>query len=211
MSRNSEQDLPNPKLNLPIAASERPQIDQEDLVLIERCLLDDEEAFRMLMNKYSRPVYNLALQYVRTVDPAEDIVQETFFKVWRNLRKFDAQKRFSPWLFELARNTALDYIKKRKIPVFSDFDTDLEEDSRTFEENIPDPEPLPPEIFEQALIQARLQSALENIKPDERTVLLLHYKEDLTFEEIASVMGKPMNTVKSWHRRALIDLRKRLL
>jgi len=189
-------------------AIEQPKIDysaQTDEQLVALCKKGDELAFQDLMNRYVGQVFNFLRQYTRGSEDTEDIAQDTFFKAWRHIKKFETGRQFRPWLFTIARNTALDFIKKRKAVNFSDLDD--AETEISFADTLADPEPLPPEIFENAELANILSANLKLLHPDHVAVLTLHYREDMTFDEIAIVMNRPMNTVKSWHRRAVERLR----
>ena len=181
---------------------------ESDERLAELCKKEDDAAFQELMRRHMSHIYNFSRQYVRTAEDAEDIAQDTFFKVWKNARTFKKGRAFKPWLFTIARNTALDFIKKKKAVVFSDLD-DTENDL-SFSDTLEDKEPSAHDLFESVENAAIIAEILEEIHPEHRSVLMLHYREEMTFDEIAVVVGKPMNTVKSWHRRALIKLRELL-
>lgn len=194
---------------MPTNRGETPYADvshMSDEALAEACRERDGSALEELMKRYMRQIFNFSRQYARTSEDAEDIAQDTFYKVWKYIGHYSAGKQFRPWIFTIARNTALDYIKKKRASAFSDLD-DTENDL-AFADTLEDPEPLPSDIFEQSAVAAKLTEALKHIHPDHRVVLLLHYQDGMTFDEIASVVRKPMNTVKSWHRRALIRLRE---
>jgi RNA polymerase sigma-70 factor, ECF subfamily len=165
----------------------------------------------LILKQYLKPVYNYAFRIVRDGSEAEDITQEVFVKVWKNLGKFDQEKNFKTWLFAIARNTTFDYLRKRKNIVFSELNSKTEENEKSFEENLVDMEPLPDEIFMRKELGKELESALSKIRPDFREIILLHYTEKLTFEEISGIVDKPLNTVKSHHLRALSALRKLLI
>lgn len=190
--------------NSPFRATAR-----SDEELAELCRKRDESAFAELMRRYLRQIYAFAYQYGRSPEDTEDIVQDTFYKTWKYIDKYAAGKQFRPWLYTIARNTALDFLKKKKSAPFSDLDDD--ENDLQFADTIEDESPLQPEIFETAAYVSQLQFALQDLHPDHRAVLMLHYKDDMTFEEIATVVGKPMNTIKSWHRRALLKLRTKFV
>ncbi len=178
---------------------------QNEEALIRASQEGVETAFRELMLKYIEAIYNFAKQYSKTEDDAEDITQDTFFKAWKHLKNFDAEKPLKPWLYAIARNTALDHIKRRRSSAFSELDgndTELQ-----FSDTLEDEEPLADEEFEKREIAEEVSEALKTLDPDHRAVMEMHYREDLTFNEIAEVMKKPMNTVKSWHRRALGRIR----
>ncbi len=175
-----------------------------DEILAKESAEGDDASFQELMRRFLTPVFNFSRQYVRTISEAEDIAQDTFLKVWKNIKKFKPDQKFKPWIFTIARNTALDHIRKKKAVPFSGMEDEQ------FSETLEDLEPIADELFEKAENVAKISSALEILRPEYRSVLMLHYAEDLTFEEISVVMNCPMNTVKSWHRRALEILRNHL-
>lgn len=156
-----------------------------------------------------KPVYNYICRIIYDKNDAEDITQEAFVKAWRNIKKFDQEKNFKTWIFTIARNTAIDYLRKRKEIPFSKLQDP--DDEENFDEKITDIEPLPDEIFGRKELSRDLERALAEIRPDFREILILHYSENMTFQEISEVVGKPLNTVKSQHRRALSGLRKILM
>ena len=171
----------------------------------------------LIINQYLKPVYNFVFRIVNDKNEVEDITAEVFVKVWKNLEKIthpnpslitgEGLPNLKPWIFTIARNTTIDYLRKRKNIVFSE----LGDDQKIFEESIVDVEPLPDEIFNKKELARELENALSKIRPDFREIILLHYTEELTFEQISEIIGKPLNTVKSHHLRALSALRKFLL
>ena len=183
-------------------------IHMTDEQLIEATKNGDESAFKELMDRYIDAIYGFALQYSRNEEDAEDIAQDAFFKAWKNVKRFKKGLRFKPWLYAITRNTALDHLKKKRPTRFSDLDDEATDTA--FADTLPDLEPLPPAIFESAEIARELENAMEALHPEHRTVLILHYREGMTFEEIAVTMKKPMNTVKSWHHRAIQRVRPAL-
>lgn len=165
-----------------------------------------------ILNEYLKSVYNYAYRIAGNKNDAEDITQETFIKIWKNFKKINENKNLKAWIFAIARNTIIDHLRKRKNISFSQLDEqDNEDEKNYFSENIADVEPLPDEIFERKELKEELKEALAKIRPDFREIILLHYVEDLTFEEIAKIVEKPLNTVKSHHRRSLSEIRKLLL
>lgn len=181
---------------------------QSDEDLAERSRKHDEVAYEELVRRYMKPIFNFARQYSKTSEDAEDITQDTFLKVWKYIGRYGKGRAFKPWLYTIARNTALDLIKKKKAIVFTELDDDLSE--MRFADTIEDTAPLQYEIFENALLAGRLAETMAVLHPEHRAILVMHYREKMTFDEIALVVGKPMNTVKSWHRRALLKLREHL-
>ncbi|MFA6554652.1 MAG: RNA polymerase sigma factor [Candidatus Paceibacterota bacterium] len=181
-------------------------MNKTDEQLAELCRKQDHQAFQELMNRYLRPIFNFNRQYARAIEDVDDITQDTFFKVWKYIGKFKQGMTFRPWLYTIARNTALDHIKKKKAVSFSELDDN--ENNLSFAETIEDIEPSQIEILENDILSKNLSGKLESLHPDYQAVITLRYNEEMTFEEIAVVVNRPMNTVKSWHRRALIQLQK---
>jgi RNA polymerase sigma factor (sigma-70 family) len=165
----------------------------------------DDRSLEQLITRHFNPLLKFSLKFVSTIDEAEDIVQDTFLKFWRHIDRFRSGNKFRPWIYTIARNTALDHLKRRRSMVFSQLD-DIKNDI-PFTETIADNEPIPSMIHENMQLANDLDNAFTNLPLDHRVVLVLHYHEDMTFQEISGAMKIPMNTVKSWHRRALFRLR----
>lgn len=183
-------------------------MEKDDKTLIVDSVEGDDEALAELVRRYVKPVYNFVYRFAgNNKEEAEDIAQETFFKMWRNLKKYRAGENFKTWLFTIARNTAYDHLRKKKNFVFSDFDTE----DTLFEDTISDAEPLADEVFTLAESKEFLAKAMSELSPQFREVLLLHYDHELTFDEIGKILDEPLNTVKSRHRRAIESLREILL
>ena len=168
----------------------------------------EPEAFRVLINRYASPLYNFTARLTNKND-APDIVQEIFIKAWKNIERFNPLKAsFKTWIFTIARNTTTDFLRKKKNLLFSNIKKDENEDINSFTENIPDDDLLPDEALQKLQDSQFLNKILEKLRPDYREILVLHYQEEMTFEEIGEILGKPLNTVKSQHRRAIMELRK---
>ncbi len=183
----------------------------EDLVAVYLAR-GNEDVFAELVKRHLSGVYSFALGLVGQEFAAEDITQEVFLKAWKNIRRYDSTlSKFKTWLLRIARNTCIDYLRKRKSIPFSELASPYADDgadtAALFAERIPDPDPLPDEILAQAESAEAVVRAVEQLSPRQREVLTLHYTEHLTFEEIGHVLGQPTNTVKSRHHRALAALR----
>ncbi len=176
-----------------------------DEELVKEYLAGDETALRSLIERYLKPIYNFVYRYVGDEGSAEDITQDTFVKAWKHLKEFDQERKFKTWIFTIAKNTALNWIKKKKPALLSEFEN--WEGENELSESITDPSPLPEKLFERSELSVILSSALNELNPNHRAVLLMHYKDDFTFQEISESLEKPLHTVKSQHRRALIKLR----
>ncbi len=177
--------------------------------LMEAYLDGDEKALQVLIKNNLGQVYNFVRRMVKTEHDAEDIAQESFVKVWKKSGTYKRGSRFLPWLFSIARNTALDFLKKKKEFVFSQFEGN---DGHNFlEAGLADIEPLPDEVFSRAGLAEQMETALSQIALEQKEVILLRHTSNMTFEEIGDVVGRPLNTVKSQYRRGLEVLREILV
>ena len=182
-----------------------------DKELIEDYFDGNHRAFEDIVNRYSQLVYRFSFRLLNNQEEARDITQETFIKVWKNLKKFDTDKNLKVWIFIIAKRTVIDYARKRKMISFSDMNdqnTDSDSAVEDFGQSIADNELLPDEIFEKEENALLVRQTLEKLSLENRTIVLLRNGEEMTFEEIAEVLDKPMNTVKSQYRRTLIELKK---
>lgn len=179
----------------------------EDEKLVTLYLEGNQSAFEILVKRYTASIYNFVGQFVGYGANAEDIVQETFIKVWKSLKKFDKSKKFKPWLYRIARNTAFDYLRKHKIE-FSLEVLDEKEDSQDY--FFPDSKPNP---FEQIVLSQSRQAIFDFVRQLPAiyaVVLKLYYLEEFSLPEISGILAEPIDTVKSRHRRALLKLEKLL-
>lgn len=180
-----------------------------DKELVMRARGGDDGAFAELVHAYLDMVYAFLARYMNDEAMAEDATQETFVKAWRALNRFDADRPLKPWLLRIARNAANDALRKRRALPFSWLRRENDEGDETgIEDTIADDAPLPEELFARREAVDILERALAALPERDRAVLLLRYADGLSFEEISAIMDAPANTVKSWHRRALLRLRK---
>jgi len=163
----------------------------------------DEQAFAELVRNYTAQIYNFAYRLCGNVQAAEDITQETFIKVWKNLKKYDSNQSFRAWIFTIARNTTTDHLRKKTSVPFSNLDYE----DRSFDETIAADDEKAEEHFGKIESAEHFKILVEQLPPENITVLTLYYQNDLTFDEIGRVLGKSINTVKSQHLRALSRLR----
>ncbi len=176
-----------------------------DEKLVSDYLAGDEESLEIIIKHYLKPIYGFVFRYAGNQADAEDIAQNVFVKMWRQLKKFDTKKNFKVWLFTIAKNTALDFLKKKKAVPFSAFED--KEGNNFLANTLADPAPLPQEIFERQELGQLLNSAIKKLPLAYQEVLSLHYQNQLTFQEIAEILSEPLNTVKSRHHRGVIMLR----
>lgn len=178
----------------------------KDKSLIKHYLEGEEKALEILLEQYLKPILNFVYRLVGNTNDAEDITQEVFLKVWKNIKKYHHKSSFKTWIFSIARNTAIDHLRKKKLLIFSDFES--EDGPNAISENIASKDDLPAEVLKKAEKKKFLDEALLKLPHDHREVLLLHYVNDLTFKQIGEILKKPLDTVKSRHHRAILALKK---
>jgi len=186
----------------------RDDVEITDAALVAAHISGDGTAFARLTERYTPRIYRFTYRMVGQPQDAEDITQETFVKVWRYSKRYRSNERFQAWIFKIARNTAIDWMRKRKQLVFSDFES--AEGDNVLMLTTRDPEPLPDALVAKAQDAALLERVIQKLPAPQREVLLLHYHEYLSFNEIGHILDKPLDTVKSRHYRALLLLKKLL-
>jgi RNA polymerase sigma-70 factor, ECF subfamily len=183
---------------------------ETDSALVASFLRGDGESFAALVDRHMPMVYKFAYRYTGNADATNDIVQDVFIKVWKNIKKFDQQKNFKTWLLTITKNTALDAIKRKKAVLFSAIEDDGENDLGAFLAPYVENPDLPDRLIDRKYAKEELDRALGTLTPSYRSVLMLRYADDMKFREIAAALQEPIDTIKSKHRRALIALRKAL-
>lgn len=173
---------------------------RDDQQLVVDFLGGDDASFEQLVQKYLSHLYNFVFQFTHDQHITEDLVQETFIKAWKHMKRFDQKRSFKTWIFTIAKNTTFDYFKKRKSIPFSSF---VDEEGKSTLEIVDEDTLLPDEIVEKAEKVEDLERALEKVPELYRALLVLAYREDFSLKEIAHILGEPYNTIKSRHQRAI--------
>jgi RNA polymerase sigma-70 factor (ECF subfamily) len=177
-----------------------------DEQLIANYLAGDEKSLEVLYSRYLKPIYSFVYRYAGSASDAEDVTQEVFVRVWHSLKRFNQKKSFKTWIFSIAKNAAVDHLKKKKTIPFSEFD--MEDDGNLIADTLADPSPLPQELLGKAGMAQMLNSAIEKLSPKYRMVLFLRYNDHFNFREIAEALGEPLPTITARHRRALVKLKE---
>jgi len=144
------------------------------------------------------------------LDEIDDIVQEVFVKVWKNIKKYNHKQSFKTWLFTIARNTAIDYLRKKSPLSLDGMIEGLMEDERHAPFEPADTRPMAWEVVQQHEQAERIGAALVSIPAEYREAVVLRFQEGLALDEIATVTGAPLGTVKSRLYRGLNMLMSRL-
>lgn len=178
-----------------------------DEQLVKDFLTGDEKSLELLVNKYLKPLYNFTYQLTRNKEASEDIVQDVFVKVWKNMSKFDTKKKFSTWIFAIAKNTAYDFLKKKKTIPFSAF---AGEDGNNILECIEDETILRSQELMQNMDNVKdVQKFVASLPAKVQIILSLYHDQGFSLKEIAEILSSSPNTIKSKYRRAILWLRKK--
>jgi RNA polymerase sigma-70 factor (ECF subfamily) len=177
----------------------------EELRLIRRVQAGNAEAFEDLVRAHEKTVYNLALRMTGHPQDAEDMAQEAFWKAYRSLGEFRGESKFSVWLYRIASNVCLDFLRSRsrKPTVSLSVEDDEGEEGQL---DIADESQSPELLMERGLTRDAVRRGLDTLPPDYRQILLLREIQGLSYDEIAAVLEIEVGTVKSRIFRA----RKRL-
>ena len=182
---------------------------QSDEQLANRFLAGEIAAFEELVRRYSRPIFTFAYRMLGSQADADDLAQDVFVQVYKSLPQARADLPFKPWLYVIARNKCLDFVKRKRPLLFADVDGD-DEDGGGIAARVQDDQPLPDELAERADLQRLLHEAVAALPVKYRQVVALRYAADLSFAEIAAALSLPENTVKTHFHRAKALLRTRL-
>ncbi len=172
---------------------------QSDYRLMERVKAGDLVAFNQIVDKYKDRLMNVIFRMVQGTEEAEDIVQETFLRVYQHRDSFDFRHCFSTWLYTIALNLARNELRKRKRFKFFDiFDMQGKEGEIAVEMELP------------SNLPQVLEKALESLPEKYKTAFVLRDIQELPYEEVAQIMNIPLGTVKSRVNRARAILRDKL-
>ena len=158
-------------------------------------------AFEQLLYAYEKRIFNYILRLIQHKEDAEDITQETFLKVYKNLHKFDQNKNFKTWLYTIATNTTYDWLRRKKTRRELFVIDDPESNFETIDEF---------DAYKEVEDKEVVEQALQCIKPLYKSILLMYYKDELTYEEIAHHLRIPLNTVKTHLFRAKRALKEKI-
>jgi RNA polymerase sigma-70 factor (ECF subfamily) len=178
-----------------------------DEELVARSIGGDSDSFNELVHRWERPIYALAYRQLRREEDARDVCQETFLRAYRALHGFRGQAKFSSWLYRIALNLCRDWMRReRRTPVVqAPEDVDLMDLAASRE---------PSELIEDRLERNDLSRAVERamalLPEDQRTAIVLKEYHELTFQEIADLVGCPLSTVKTRLYQGLAVLRREL-
>ncbi len=175
-----------------------------DYKLIQSALNDgNQKAYAELMHRYRESVYFMMLKMVNNKDDAEDLTIEAFGRAFKRLSQYTPNYAFSTWLFKIASNNAIDFLRNKKKNDALSLDSKMEnEEGQEFSKSIKSPTPDPEEhIIKKQKIEM-LRDVVEKLKPRYKELVQMRYYEELSYEEISERLGLPVGTVKAQLFRA---------
>jgi RNA polymerase sigma-70 factor (ECF subfamily) len=166
--------------------------------LIDQVQKGNPEAFTRLVEAYQRPVYNMCFRMLGDANDAEDAAQETFLKVYKNMKHYDHLRPFSTWLLSIAAHLCIDQLRKRRmvmvsIDAFPNIDP-------------PDSSPEPEAVVRLLEDQKKVNKLLEILQPQDKAAIVMYYWYDFSYEEIANSLSLSVSAVKSRLHRAKLAL-----
>jgi RNA polymerase sigma-70 factor, ECF subfamily len=183
-------------------------MEETDPALITRAREGDPDAFRVLVERYSVKLFQLAFRMTGNEQDAEDVVQETFLRAHKQLERFESRAGFGTWLHRIAANCSLDLLRKRKrheVPVDS-VELVWKEPASTLLSHAPSPDD---QVFHLE-VQQKVEAVMEQLTPMERTAFVLRHFEGRSIEEIGSVLGAGPSATKQSIFRAVQKMRRAL-
>ncbi len=170
----------------------------------------DRGAFADLVELYQDKIYHLAYRMVGNRQEAEDIVQETFLRVFRSLDRYDEKQKFSTWIYRIGTNLAIDQLRKRKAVYSLDADVSDGEGATDWYSMLKSEEPTPEGEVLLSETQRRIHEAIEALPKKYKSVVILKYLHDMSLQEISDVLELPVTTVKTRVHRGREFLRKKM-
>jgi RNA polymerase sigma factor (sigma-70 family) len=175
-----------------------------DIELIDQVLAGNQAAYADLVKRHQRFVFTLAMRFAKGREDAEEIAQDCFIKAYRSLGSFQRQSKFSTWLYSIVYTTAMTFLRKRRLDTDSidDEDTYIQVENQSSAYDVNDAENKSRSFY--------LNQAIEQLLPDDATIITMFYKGEQSLEEIAQAMGMEANTIKVKLFRARQRLKEKL-
>ncbi|HLE31943.1 MAG TPA: sigma-70 family RNA polymerase sigma factor [Bacteroidota bacterium] len=169
--------------------------------LIQEALAGDQNSFSRLRQKYHDAIFNLIYRMIREKDEVKDLTQEAFIKAFGSLPSFNNEYAFSTWLYKIATNNCIDYIRRKKLQTFS-IDKPIESKESDFSFELPDSTYEPDKEMISSQRKKLLEDAINSLPPKYRQVIVMRHQEELEYQEIAQILKLPLGTVKAHIFRA---------
>ena len=192
---------------------ERAGTETSDAAAVERTLAGERDAYRVLVERHSRNVYQMAYRMMGNTHDAEEVVQEAFLRAYKKLAQFTGNANFGTWVYRIAANYAIDLLRQRKAET-SKRETSARRGEDGLEmdplERAVDERPSPEQLASSMELAEKMKAALETLTPAERTAIVMRHWEGCAIEEIAAVLKSNGNATKNTVFRAVQKLRRAL-
>lgn len=195
--------MPPPDAAVRGGATAEPVAPPTDGELVTQHLTGDSRAFSELVKRYTSAIYNVTYRYTYDAQEAENLTQETFLRAWNALPRIELDKPLKPYLVKIAVNLCHDWAEQKKIANVVPLEAEGESD-------IPDEGSDPLRVVSDQELRTRVRAKLELLPPLYRTVIALRYTEEMSYEEMATALDMPTNTVRTHLHRAKMKLRELL-
>ena len=179
-----------------------------DLAFVAKARGGDTDAFRVLVERHSRPLFRLAFRMTGNQQDAEDVVQDSFLRAYRQLGKFDERASFGTWLYRIAVNCSLDLVRsrKRRSEHMAPVDSEMEDPVLS----LPAQDPTPDRLAMSGEVRERVAEAMNELSASERTAFVLRHFEGMCIEDVSQVLGCQPGAAKHSVFRAVQKLRRAL-
>ncbi len=158
--------------------------EREEAVLVSESLRGNREAFESLVNRYQKPVFNMAYRLLNNSEDARDVTQNVFLKAFRNLASFDPKYKFFSWIYRIALHESINFRNSRRVP-------------QEIDERMSDGHPLPDDLLQSTELGREIQNALMSMELDQRAVIVLRHFRHCSYQGIGQILDIPEKTVKS--------------
>lgn len=162
--------------------------------LIEKAIGGREDGFEELVRRYQRPITAYVYRMLNNYDASLDVTQEVFIKVYNSLHRYSSEYKFSTWLYRIAHNAAIDYMRKNSV---SQQSLETENADGTFQLQIESPRPTPEQERERTEWRKEIETVIACLPAVYRELILLRHAQDLSYDEIAEITNLPLGTVKN--------------
>ena len=172
-----------------------------------------DSAFRELIRRYERPIFSLIYRMVRDRELAEDLAQDTFIKVLNHIDRYRPEFKLSSWLFKIANNVAIDYLRRRQLSTVSIDGSPHAQTADAIEAtsfDVADTQESALDEMEARELGTAIEQAIAKLRPEYRSCIMLRHVEGRSYEEIAATLDLPLGTVKTYIHRARHELRDAL-
>lgn len=171
-----------------------------DVELIEKCLMGEQDYFTELVRRYKNLVYSTVSYYIKDTEEVNDAAQEVFLKIYRCLKSYNPQYKFSTWTVVVAKNLCIDYIRKKKgtVETFDGYESMYRDD------DTPEAEYIKKEKC------MEIKKLIDRLPEKYRALVIMHYHNGLSYREMSEKMGEPMSIIKNRLYRARLSLKENL-